>query len=143
MGSVPRAKSGVGSAVNDLSRELGGALGIAVLGSVMNSVYRSRITGRLSSLPPEVQEQANASVATTFQAARDHPAHANLLLDAGRDVFSHAFGRAMLLGVAIVLCNALCVWTFQGRHRGAVAPDPASPTAPDPDGSVLAATPDA
>lgn len=143
MGSVPRAKSGVGSAVNDLSRELGGALGIAVLGSVMNSVYRSRITGRLSSLPPEVQEQANASVATTFQAAKDHPAHANLLLDAGRDVFSHAFGRAMLLGVAIVLCNALCVWTFQGRHRGAVAPDPASPTAPDPDGSVLAATPDA
>ena len=41
--SLPREKQGVASAVNDVSRELGGALGIAVLGSVMNSAYRSGV----------------------------------------------------------------------------------------------------
>lgn len=139
MSSVPRAKSGVGSAVNDLSREMGGALGIAVIGSVMNSAYRSRIGDRLADLPAAVQEQAGTSIATTFRAAEDHPTYAQTLVDAGRDVFSGAFGQAMLLGVAIVLVNALCVWTFQGRHRGAVAPD-AMPGGPPPDGSVFAAS---
>jgi DHA2 family multidrug resistance protein-like MFS transporter len=127
MTSVPRAKSGVGSAVNDVSREMGGALGIAVLGSVMNSVYRATIDDRLAGLPTEVREQASATIATTFQAAEDHPRYADVLIDAGQDVFSHAFGRAMLLGVVIVLLNALSVWLFQGRHRGAQAPDPELP----------------
>lgn len=124
MTSVPRAKSGVGSAVNDVSREMGGALGIAVLGSVMNSVYRATIDDRLAGLPAEVRDQAGATIATTFRAAEDHPRYAEVLIDAGQDVFSHAFGRAMLLGVVIVLLNALCVWTFQGRHRSSEAPEP-------------------
>lgn len=47
MTSVRISKSGVGSAVNDVSRELGGALGIAVLGSVLNSAYRAKIGSRL------------------------------------------------------------------------------------------------
>ena len=42
MGSLPPAKAGVGSAVNDTTRELGGALGVAILGSVMTSTYRPR-----------------------------------------------------------------------------------------------------
>ena len=50
MTSVRTSKSGVGSAVNDISRELGGALGIAVLGSVLNSAYRGKIGGRLPPL---------------------------------------------------------------------------------------------
>jgi hypothetical protein len=44
VGSVPLAKAGVGSAVNDVTREVGGALGIAVVGSIVNTVYRSRDT---------------------------------------------------------------------------------------------------
>jgi EmrB/QacA subfamily drug resistance transporter len=48
MGSVPRAKAGVGSAVNDTTRQVGGALGVAIIGSVMSSVYGSRIVGLLT-----------------------------------------------------------------------------------------------
>ena len=43
MGSLPRAKAGVGSAMNDTTRQIGGALGVAVVGSVMTSVYGSRL----------------------------------------------------------------------------------------------------
>ena len=43
MSSVPLSKAGVGSAVNDTTRELGGALGIALLGSIANSAYRSNV----------------------------------------------------------------------------------------------------
>jgi Na+/melibiose symporter-like transporter len=48
MGSVPRAKAGVGSAVNDTTRQVGGALGVAIIGSVMSSFYGSRIVGLLT-----------------------------------------------------------------------------------------------
>ena len=57
--ALPPAKQGVGSAVNDLARELGAALGIAVLGSIMASVYRDEL--RLPGLPPAVAEQARSS----------------------------------------------------------------------------------
>jgi EmrB/QacA subfamily drug resistance transporter len=51
--SLPLDKAGVGSAVNDTTREVGGAVGIAVLGSILNSTYRSGMAGPLSKLPPE------------------------------------------------------------------------------------------
>lgn len=128
MSAVPRAKSGVGSAVNDLSRELGGALGIAVLGSVMASLFRADIVGRLSSVPPAVRDQARSSVVATFGAAHDADAAgdhslARFLTAQGKDAFAHAFGRTMLLGAVVILANAAIVWTFQGRHRGAVPPE--------------------
>ena len=50
--SLPREKQGIASAVNDVSRELGGALGIAVLGSLMNSAYRSGLADSTAGLPP-------------------------------------------------------------------------------------------
>ncbi len=137
MGSVPRAKSGVGSAVNDLSREMGGALGIAVLGSVLSSIYRSDISSRLQALPTSVRDQARGSIVSTFNAAeaagkRGDGRTSAFLIDQGKDAFSHAFGRTMILGAVVIFLNSAIVWTFQGRHRGAVAPEPvgAEPVSP-------------
>ena len=48
MGSLPRAKAGVGSAMNDTTRQVGGALGVAVVGSVMLSVYGGRVGDALT-----------------------------------------------------------------------------------------------
>jgi MFS family permease len=138
MGSVPRAKSGVGSAVNDLSRELGGALGVAVLGSVMASMYRSDIVHRLASLPPAVREQAQASIVASFETAARQGDDAPFIIQQAREAFSTAFGRAMVLATVVILVNSAIVWTFQGRHRSAVAPAPGG----GPDGSALAASRD-
>src|SRR5439155_11535553 len=62
MSAVPLSKAGVGSAVNDTTRELGGALGIAILGSIASSAYRSAIDLGGVSLPAAARGQAGESV---------------------------------------------------------------------------------
>ena len=61
--SLPEAKQGVASAVNDLSREFGSALGIAVLGSLLTTTYRRSLAPTLPACPAPVAEGARASVA--------------------------------------------------------------------------------
>jgi EmrB/QacA subfamily drug resistance transporter len=116
MSSVRLSKSGVGSAVNDTSRELGGALGIAVLGSIVNSVYRGRIRSRLPRLPGWAAADAHRSVTDAFTAAaRLRGADAAQVVRAARVTFSEAFGAAMWGAAAMcALCSAL-VWAFQRR----------------------------
>ena len=61
--SVPMHKAGVGSAVNDTTREVGGAVGIAVVGSVVSSIYRSNASSTIAQFPEELQEMARVNVA--------------------------------------------------------------------------------
>ena len=70
MGVVPAAKAGVGSAVNDATRLLGGTLGVAVIGSVYASLYASRLTSALpTGLPATLVRTAHASVGAALTAA--------------------------------------------------------------------------
>src|SRR5437763_29094 len=70
MGVVPRAKAGMGSAVNDATRLLGGTLGVAVIGSVYASLYASRLTSALpAAMPATVARTAHASVGAALTAA--------------------------------------------------------------------------
>ena len=70
MGVVPKAKAGVGSAVNDATRLLGGTLGVAVIGSVYASLYASRLTSALpAGLPAAVGRTAHASVGAALTVA--------------------------------------------------------------------------
>ena len=64
MGSLPAEKAGVGSAVNDTTRELGGTLGVAILGSLFASAYGAKLVDLLSGtpLPPEALAAAKESV---------------------------------------------------------------------------------
>ena len=68
--SLPATKQGVGSAVNDVSREFGSALGIAILGSVLNSQYRDNLTPAVSELPPGIAEAATSSLGAVQQGCR-------------------------------------------------------------------------
>src|SRR5690606_240841 len=58
MASVPRDRAGMGSATNDTTRELGGALGVAVLGSLVTSQYTSGVSSALEGLPARAREAA-------------------------------------------------------------------------------------
>src|ERR1043166_3094935 len=60
--SLPREKQGVASAINDVSRELGGALGIAVLGSILNTAYRSGVEQHTAALPVGIDDRARESL---------------------------------------------------------------------------------
>ncbi len=128
MTSVRTTKAGVGSAINDLSRELGGALGIAVLGSILNSAYRASIGARLpGGLAPSVASAAHRSVtdallATTNPRTHLAPAVAGQIVSAVKVTFAHSFGVAMIGGaVMLVVCSTL-VWSFQRPAAGGVPP---------------------
>jgi EmrB/QacA subfamily drug resistance transporter len=124
MTSVRISKSGVGSAVNDVSRELGGALGIAVLGSVLNSAYRAKISSRLPpGLPANVAADAHRSVtdallATTNPKLHLAPGVIKPLIEAVRTTFATGFGAAMLGGAAMLVLCSIMVWVFQRRPVG-------------------------
>lgn len=116
MTSVPRAKSGVGSAVNDLSRELGGALGIAVLGSVLSTAYQHHISGALAGVGG-VTHGVGDSVFATIEAA--HRIGQPALVEAAKQSFSTAFGITMIVAAAVLLLNSTLVWVRQVRPEAA------------------------
>jgi len=116
MTSVPRAKSGVGSAINDLSRELGGALGIAVLGSILSTAYQHHIGPKIAAIP-ELAHGAGTSVFTTLDAA--HKLNNPGLAEAAKQSFSTAFGISMVAGAAVLVLNSILVWVRQVRPEAA------------------------
>lgn len=69
MGSLPLAKAGVGSAVNDTTRLVGGALGVAIIGSVMSSIYGARMGDTFDEIAPQIPPQAQSGFASAAQAA--------------------------------------------------------------------------
>ncbi|MEH0449934.1 MULTISPECIES: MFS transporter [unclassified Streptomyces] len=103
--ALPPRLQNVGSAVNDLSRELGGALGIAVLGSLMSAQYRDSLdTG---GLPAPIAEAARSSLA-----AANHIGHATsnpTLIDEARDAFASGMHLALLSGAATTVLAAVVV----------------------------------
>jgi MFS-type transporter involved in bile tolerance (Atg22 family) len=71
MGSLPRAKAGVGSAVNDTTRQMGGAVGVAVFGSIMASHFTGSITGKLADVvPPQLFDQVKDNVGQAIGVAQ-------------------------------------------------------------------------
>jgi EmrB/QacA subfamily drug resistance transporter len=108
MGVVPKAKAGVGSAVNDATRLLGATLGVAVIGSVYASLYASRLTSALpAGLPATVAHTAHGSVGASITVAgklahAGHPALAAAIHNAASSAFLHGFhaGNWVAAGVA-------------------------------------------
>jgi EmrB/QacA subfamily drug resistance transporter len=107
--ALPREKQGVGSAMNDLARELGGALGIAVLGSVLQSVYRSNLD--VGGLPAPAANQAKSSLALAVRLGSDVTASAE-------NAFVDGLHLALWIGAGVMLAAAAAVAAL---HRGARA----------------------
>lgn len=98
--SLPRTRQGVGSAMNDLARELGGALGIAVLGSVLQSVYRDHLA--LPGASPALAGQARESAALALHLGPS-------VADSARSAFLDGFATALLVGAAGMLVTAVAI----------------------------------
>ncbi len=113
MGVVPKAKAGVGSAVNDATRLLGGTLGVAVIGSVYASLYTSRLTSALPiGLPATIARTAHASVGAALAAASQleatgHPALAAAVHDAASAAFFRGFHAANYLAAGVAAAGAV------------------------------------
>ena len=107
MGALPPTKAGVGSAVNDTVREVGGALGVAVLGSLVAGRFASHIETSTTSLPEPARETASDSLGGALRVAEqlDQPA-AGQLTAAAREAFMSGFGLALTVGAAVTLIGA-------------------------------------
>jgi EmrB/QacA subfamily drug resistance transporter len=130
MGLLPLDQAGVGSAVNNAIRQLGGALGVAVLGSLVSSGYRSGVGDALPALPHAATAAAGESVGAAGQVAAALPQPAgNALLDAAHGAFIHAMNTTASVAAAVALAGALIALLFlPGRPRAprpALAPEPA------------------
>jgi EmrB/QacA subfamily drug resistance transporter len=109
--SLPLAKQGVASAVNDTAREVGGALGVAILGSAFNTAYRGRITGDLDGLPADVAEGARQGPAIAFDRAHDLGGGAGAhLTQAAQHAFESGMRAAVLISAALFALGALYTW---------------------------------
>jgi len=111
MRSLPLHKAGVGSAVNDITRELGGALGVAVLGSLVASQFRSSVHGAVSGLPAK----ATHSLAEALQhASAVGGASGGTIAHAARDSFVTAFDSTLWIAVAAVfVASGLVAWLLR------------------------------
>jgi EmrB/QacA subfamily drug resistance transporter len=125
MGALPRAKAGVGSAVNDTTRELGGALGVAIIGSILSSLYDARLVDRAGG---DVPEAAKDSVGSALAVAgRIGGPQGDALADAAREAFVHGMTRASIVTAAFAAVGAVVAL----RWLPARAPGDAEPIADD------------
>ncbi|HEX4661058.1 MAG TPA: MFS transporter [Streptosporangiaceae bacterium] len=109
MSVVPRERAGSGSALTNTARQLGGALGVAVLGSIVAQVYRSQLTPHVALLPAAARSAASGSITAT-QAVASRFGPAGLRLDGFADTaFVHAMHVTSVISAAITLAGALVV----------------------------------
>ncbi len=125
MGAVSKDQAGVGSAVNDTTRLLGGTLGVAVIGSVYASVYGSRLAASLPRLPGALLHAAHQSVGAAFAVAQrlgsggEHSA-ALVVHSAASDAFIRGLSVGCLVAGGVALAGAL----FAARLLPAQPPAP-------------------
>jgi len=123
MGALPLAKAGVGSAMNDTTRQVGGALGVAILGSVLSSSFGSAIAPALRGLPASAAAAARDSIGgASFVAARMGGPDGRALLQAARGAFVIGMGHAVLIAAGVALLGAVVALVFlPARARDARA----------------------
>ncbi len=117
MAAVPMGRAGMGSAVNDTAREVGGAAGIAVLGSILATRYRSGMGDLLDRLPEPVAEVVHRGVGQALQVAQSTGgAQGAALGQSARDAFVDAMAVTLRVGslTALVACGAVLFLMREG-----------------------------
>lgn len=145
MAAVPVNDAGVGSAVNDMSRELGGALGVALIGAIVTGLYRSDIEEALTGLVPDsLIESASEGIAVLEVSAAQLPSDvAALVIDAADTAFVDALTTAMLIStgfmvLAVVVAATLIPWKMRDvqaserRLETVQVPEAPPPLEPEP-----------
>ncbi|HKV83916.1 MAG TPA: MFS transporter [Ktedonobacterales bacterium] len=115
--SLPVSKQGVASAVNDASREVGSALGIAILGSILNQQYRSGVAGAYAGLPHAVAAGVRSSIAfTSSPLVHEFGPAGQRLVTQAEIAFVHGVDSAVLVGAGLLLVAAVVIGALAPRE---------------------------
>lgn len=106
MASVPRNRSGMGSAMNDTTRELGGALGVAVLGAVISASYESKIAETASAFTGAVRDGLESSLAVALSVSEKLGPASQSVADAAKDAFMNGVSDAAVVAALIIFVAA-------------------------------------
>ncbi|MGW7646212.1 MFS transporter [Streptomyces bobili] len=118
MQSLPREKAGSASALSNTFRQVGGALGIAVLGSVLSAAYRTGIEDKLGAVPAGLRHTAGESIEGTLAVAAKLGPRGESLVGPANDAFLHAMHVTALCGAGVALVGAVVVALFlPGRPK--------------------------
>jgi EmrB/QacA subfamily drug resistance transporter len=123
MGAVPEEKSGVASAMNDVTRQVAGALGTAIVGSLISSFYVARIHDDAAALPDSARAAAEDSIGGANAVAATLPhSEATSLAGAAADAYTGALGLGFAVAGGIAIIGALAVrrWLPAGHDRKVV-----------------------
>lgn len=118
--SLPSEKQGVASALNDTVRELGGSVGVALLGSVLNSAYRANVSDATRALPAELAEPVRDGIGGALAVSGQLGADGAPIATAAREAFVQGWHSSMWVGFAM----AVGLWLFLAVRgpRAATAP---------------------
>ncbi|MBP0454765.1 MFS transporter [Kitasatospora sp. RG8] len=142
MGSLPREKAGAGSAVNNTFRQVGGSLGVAVLGAVLSTVYRDGMADKLDQLPTEaLREKAGESLEATLAVADRLGPQGAALVGPAHDSFINAMHVVAGLSAGITAVGALLAWFLLPGRLPAGGPGAAPGATPAPEAAAGAAGP--
>lgn len=146
MGAVPDEKQGVASAVNDATREIGAAIGIAVAGSILAAVYQDALAPHLSAFPAEIRGAATDSLASALRSSEVMGPGGDQLAVLAQDAFMASMDRALMVMAMVIVAAAafVAVWSpgrdgrqaavlrrirSRGAHRTSGTTSPADPNA--------------
>ena len=120
MSAIPAAEAGTGSALINTLRQLGSAMGVAILGSTLWSVYETQVRPHLDTLAPAVRDSSASTLAATLEAGQSNPG----MLRAANDSFSSAMQVSSLIaaGIAGIATVSIClprVWS-RARHSSPI-----------------------
>jgi len=123
MGSIPVSQSGIGSAMNNTTRQVGAALGVAILGSILNATYLARINAVSwpAQLPAEAMEAIRNSIQGAHIVAQQVPVPqlAQMIIDQSNEAFTAGSAHALMVATVILAITAVITLVIlPSRVRG-------------------------
>ena len=113
LGALPAGETGAGSALTRAIQNVGASLGVAVMGSILNSAYQAHLSGRLDGLPAAARSAAETSVAVAAAVARHLPASlSNQLLRSAETAYSQGMSQVLLVTAGLLVVGALSMALF-------------------------------
>lgn len=116
MASVPRNRSGMGSAMNDTTRELGGALGVAILGAILSATYESQVRETASHFTGQVKDGIESSLAVALEIAKSLGTAGEGVVNAAKDAFVGGMAHAAIVAAVIIFISGLIAFFGLPKH---------------------------